>query len=161
MKEPNPFEIAPHGGDFYVSFDKNLLDEAFVIREITTSYWGSWRSPIVILRSIERSICAGLYARVASAPEHEDFPARKDVQIGFARVVSDGCTIAYLCDVVVTKEYRGRGLGKFLVGQVLNNPELKERAWLLLTHDAQKFYAENFGFQAIQAMKKLPHPKAG
>lgn len=155
---PTAFDDPPHGDGFYVSFDRNLIDDGFVIREITNSYWGSWRTPIVVLRSIDRSLCVGLYRRCESIPDHEDFPAKRDEQVGFARVVTDYCTMAYLCDVVVAKQYRGRGLGRFLVGQTLEHPELKERAWLLLTHDAHEFYAR-FGFRQCGAMKKLPSPK--
>lgn len=148
----------PPPSGFYVSFDRNLIDEGFVIKEITTSYWGSWRSPIVILRSIDRSLCGGIYERHPT--DLEDFPQGKDKQIGFARVVTDGSTIAYLCDVVISKEYRGKGLGKFLVREFMKNDQVAHLSWLLLTHDAHSFYA-SMGFKQVTAMKMLPNTKAG
>lgn len=148
----NVFDDAP-GSGFYVSFDRALIDEAFVIKEISTSYWGSWRSPIVILRSIDRSLCAGVYER--SIPSEEDFPTKRDKMVGFARVVSDFCTFAWICDVIITKEYRGRGLGKFLMASLMKHPEIEPRACLLATQDAHDLYRK-FGFESITAMKRLP-----
>ena len=148
----NEFDATPHSPDFYVSFDRTKIDEAFVIRAIQTSYWGSWRSPIVILRSIDRSLCAGVYFRGGDG--------KPDRQVGFARVVTDGCTVAYLCDVIIDKEFRGKGLGKFLVSEFQKNDQVKDLSWLLLTHDAHSFYAK-MGYSQVTAMKRLPTPKAG
>lgn len=158
--KPTPFDDTPHGEGYFVSFDQDLIDPAFVIKEITTSYWGSWRTPIIILRSMEHSICAGLYKRDRITGDHEDFSHSVDTQVGFARVVTDYSTIAYLCDVVVAKAEQGRGLGKFLIDACLHHPELKDRAWLLMTHDAHELYAK-FGFKKCEAMKMLPTDRSG
>ncbi len=72
-------------------------------------------------------------------------------QIGFARVVTDYATFAYLCDVFVIEEYRGRGLSKWLMETVLAHPELQNlRRWLLATRDAHGLY-QQFGFTALDA----------
>ena len=145
----NPDET-PHTDDYFVSFDKKLLDYSFVIREIQASYWGGWRSPIVVMKSIDNaaSLCAGVYHR------HE---GGKDEQVGFARIVTDGCTFAWICDVIITKAHRGKGLGKFLMGQVMSHPEVAPRACMLATRDAHKLY-EKFGFSRFEALKRLPGP---
>jgi GNAT superfamily N-acetyltransferase len=74
-----------------------------------------------------------------------------DRQIGFARVISDYATIAYLGDVFVLAEYRGRGLGKWLVECVLSHPQLQGlRRWILATRDAHGLY-EKYGFTALKS----------
>jgi GNAT superfamily N-acetyltransferase len=88
-----------------------------------------------VRRAIEHSLPFGLYA-----PSGE--------QAGFARAISDRATYAYLADVYVETEHRGRGLGKFLVGCVLGHPELQAlRRWALATDDAHGLY-ERHGFAA-------------
>lgn len=144
----------PHADGFYVSFDKKLIDPAFVIREIQHSYWGAWRSPIVILRSLDHSLCAGLYKHAVWNPATE--PEKpKDEQVGFARVVTDYCTFAWICDVLVTKQHRGAGLGQFLMRAVMEHPDVKPRACMLATRDAHGLYRK-FGFEPFEAMKRLP-----
>ena len=146
------FDETPHTGDFFVIFDKGLLDAAFVIKEITTSYWGSWRTPMVVLRSIDHSLCAGVYLRQGEG--------KPDRQVGFARVVTDYTTFAWICDVVITKDFRGKGLGSFLMRTLMEHPDVKPRACLLSTQDAHELYAK-FGFRQFVAMKRLPPTKAG
>ena len=69
-------------------------------------------------------------------------------QVGFARVVTDRATFAYLCDVYVLAEHRGKGLGKWLIGAVMAHPDLQElRRFQLVTRDAHGLY-KPFGFEA-------------
>lgn len=147
----------PHGNDFYVSFDKKLLDPQFIIKEIQKSYWGGWRSINVVLKSLDHSLCAGLYKRVVSDTPGE---SPKDIQVGFARVVTDYCTFAWICDVIVAEPYRKAGLGKFLMAKVMDHPDVSPRACMLATRDAHGLYRK-FGFSDFTAMKRLPQTKAG
>jgi len=100
------------------------------------SYWANRRTREQTRRAIENSICFGLYDG--------------DAQIGFARVVSDFSTFAYLGDVFVLKEYRGRGLSKMLMEAVVSHPDLQGlRRWLLATKDAHGLY-EQFDFAPLR-----------
>lgn len=102
------------------------------------SYWAQNRALEQTKRAIENSLCFGLY--------HEE------QQIGFARVVSDCATFAYLGDVFILKEFRGRGLSKWLMQTIVEHPDLQGlRRWLLATRDAHGLY-EQFDFTAL----KLP-----
>ena len=118
---------------FVISTDKSRLQfdeiQRFFAEE---SYWAANRTPQQTCTAIENSICFGLY-----------FGER---QIGFARVVSDLATFAYLGDVFVIPEFRGRGLGKWLMETVIAHPELQGlRRWVLATRDAHGLY-EQVGF---------------
>jgi GNAT superfamily N-acetyltransferase len=118
-----------------VDTDKRRLDVERIHAFLTTSYWAKGIPLDVVRRSIERSLCFGLYDG--------------DEQVGFARVVSDGATFAYLADVFVLDSHRGRGLGKLLVSEVLAHPELQGlRRWVLATRDAHALYAQH-GFTPL------------
>ena len=118
-----------------VDTDKRRLDVERIHAFLTTSYWAKGIPLDVVRRSIERSLCFGLYD--------------VDEQVGFARVVSDGATFAYLADVFVLDSHRGRGLGKLLVSEVLAHPELQGlRRWVLATRDAHALYAQH-GFTPL------------
>lgn len=147
----------PHADGFYVSTDRKLIDPAFVIKAITTSYWGGWRTPIVILRSMDHSLCFGLYEHNVADPL--DRETKRDRQIGFARVVTDYTTFAWICDVIMDKEYRNKKLGAFLMRTVMAHPDVAPRACMLTTKDAQKFYQKH-GFESFVAMKRLPEQKS-
>jgi GNAT superfamily N-acetyltransferase len=98
------------------------------------SYWGRGRSREVVERTLAGSLrSVGLY--------------RGSDQVGFARAVSDGATVAYLADVYVLEPYRGRGLGVELVREIVDGGELGELHWLLHTADATELYAR-LGFRA-------------
>jgi GNAT superfamily N-acetyltransferase len=133
--------------EYYISTDQRLLDHDFVFREIQASYWGGGRTRAQMLRAIDHSICFGLYQR---GPE-----SLADIQLGFARVVTDSATFAWICDVLVTECRRGQGLGKLLLEAVFAHPDVKPRACFLCTTDAQKLYAQ-FGFTPFAAMKRIP-----
>jgi GNAT superfamily N-acetyltransferase len=123
-------------GDFRVSTDPALLDLATVHDFLANrSYWAAGRSAEVVRRAVENSLCFGLYEGVRQA--------------GFARVVTDRATFAWLCDVFVLEEHRGQGLGKWLVGCVVAHPDMRGLRRLLLgTRDAHGLY-EQFGFRPL------------
>jgi GNAT superfamily N-acetyltransferase len=121
---------------FEVSDDRRRLDIAAIHRFISCeSYWAAGISENLLARAIANSLCFGLY--------------HGQEQIGFARVVTDRSTFGYLCDVYVERAHRGAGLGKWLVGCVLEHPDLKGlRRIALMTRDAHDLYSP-FGFRSM------------
>lgn len=120
---------------YLISTDKSRLELDVIYNFITKSYWAKGRSQEVIKRTIENSICFGVY--------------ENGRQIGFARVVSDRAIMAYIMDLFILESHRARGLSKWLMECILNHPELREvRRWVLNTRDAHGLYAR-FGFQPI------------
>ncbi len=120
-----------------VDQDKDRLDVGFIDRFLREeSYWAQERTIERTRTAIENSICFGVYDG--------------DRQIGFARVVSDKATFAYIGDVFIIKEYRGRGLSKMLMQAIIEHPELQGlRRWVLATADAHGLY-EQFEFAALR-----------
>jgi GNAT superfamily N-acetyltransferase len=113
---------------FTVSTDPRRVDVDAVHAYLRDSYWAKNIPRQIVERAILNSLCFALL-------EH-------DRQIGFARVISDKATFAYLCDVYVIDERRGRGLGKWLIEQVQSHPDLQGlRNFLLRTRDAHALYA--------------------
>ena len=124
-------------GEFIIDNDKTKLQFDVIQRFLSEeSYWAKNRTPEQTRTAIEHSICFGLY--------------HNDAQIGFARVVTDRAAFAYLGDVFVLDEYRGRGLGKWLMETIVAHPELQGlRRWVLATRDAHGLY-EQFGFEPLK-----------
>lgn len=123
--------------EYTISTDGERIDFPVVHRFLSRSYWAQNIPADVVRRSIENSLCFGLF--------------EADKQIGFARVISDYATFAYLCDVFIMEEYRGRSLSKWLLETILAHPELQGlRRWLLATKDAHGLYSQ-FGFTALDA----------
>jgi GNAT superfamily N-acetyltransferase len=120
-------------GEYAIDTDPALLDLDVLHRFLSEeAYWSPGVPREVVERSIERSLNFGLY--------------RDGAQVGFARVVTDRATFAWLADVFVLEEHRGAGLGKWLVETVLTHPDLRDlRRWILGTADAHGLY-ERFGF---------------
>jgi len=114
--------------EFYISTDKSKLDIDAIHDFLSTkAYWSLNIPKEKIKISIENSFCFGLY-------EHNK-------QIGFARIITDFSTIAYLGDVYILEEYRGKGLSKWLMETIMNSPKLQGlRRWILLTGDAHELY---------------------
>jgi predicted GNAT family N-acyltransferase len=120
---------------FLLSTDPQRLDVDFVYDFLTKSYWAKGISRELVLRSIENSLCFGVYT--------------KGKQIAFARIISDFATYAYLGDVFVIESYRGHGLGKWMMECIRQHPQLQDlRRWTLLTRDAHGLYAQ-FGFTSL------------
>lgn len=109
-------------------------------RFLTDCYWAKGIPREVVARSIENSLCFGVY-----------FEAK---QVGFARVISDYATYAYIGDVFVLDSHRGRGLGKWLMQCIMQHPRLQRlRRWGLVTQDAHGLYKQ-FGFTALKAPER-------
>ncbi len=125
--------VLPEG--YSVSSDPALLDLEVIHGFISQSYWAKAIPKPLIERMVQHSLCFGAYHR--------------GTQVGFARIISDYTTFAYLADVFVLPEHRGKGLSKALVAAVLAHPDLQGlRRWMLVTLDAQGLY-EQFGFKAV------------
>jgi len=121
---------------FVITCDPEQRDLGVIAEFLATSYWAEGIPEAVVERSLRGSLCFSLLDA--------------DRQIGFARVISDGATMAYLADVFVLPAYRGIGLGKWLVECVLSHPELQGlRRWLLATRDAHGLYRQ-FGFTPLK-----------
>ena len=125
-------------GDFLLSFDKERL-QLDVITDffVNQSYWAAGRSLETIQRSIQNSVCVGIY--------------QFGKQVAFARLVTDQATFAWLADVFVHKDYRGQGLGKWLVDAVCKfSDQHGIKDMLLATRDAQQLYHRYGGFSPIE-----------
>ncbi|MGC4037229.1 MAG: GNAT family N-acetyltransferase [Chitinophagaceae bacterium] len=119
---------------YRISTDQSLIDIAVVHNYLSNdSYWANNIPIDTVKRSITHSLCFGVYDNIGQ-------------QVGFARVVSDFATFAYLADVFVLQDHRGKGLSKWLMTIIMNHPDLQGlRRFLLTTKDAHSLYAR-FGF---------------
>ena len=120
---------------YLISTDPGRLDLGVVHGFLKDSYWAQGVPLEVVERSVENSLVFGVYWG--------------NEQVGFARVVTDRATFAYLADVFVLEEHRGRGLGRWMVEVVLSHPELRGlRRWMLATADAHGLYW-GYGFREL------------
>jgi GNAT superfamily N-acetyltransferase len=121
---------------FSISTDKALLDFDMIYNYLDKeSYWSKGIAPETLRKAINNAMCFGVY--------HEK------KQIGFAKVVTDKATFAYLADVFIIEQYRGLGLSKWLMQTIIQHEELQGlRRWMLATADAHGLYAQ-FGFSPI------------
>ena len=126
---------------YKISTDRLQLNTTLIHDYLSnSSYWATRRSLEAVDRSIENSLCFGLF----------DVSALPQQQIGFARVVTDYATFAWLADVFVLEEFRGQGLAKWLIEVIVTHPQLQGfRRWLLATKDAHELY-RRFGFSELQ-----------
>jgi len=125
---------------YIITDDKDQLDLYYVVPALQESYWAAGRPKSVVEESIANSVCLGLYT--------------EGRQVGFARAVTDSCTFAWICDVMVHPDYRGVGLGKWLTDCLSHHPDVKNCNQLLLrTSNAHGLY-EQFGFSVCEAMTK-------
>ncbi len=122
--------------DYSISTDKDKLNLDFIHHFLSTqTYWCLNIPFTTVKRSVENSLCFGVYY--------------SDQQVGFARIITDYATIAYLGDVFIIPEHRGKGLSKRLVGEIMAHPDLQGlRRWMLLTRDAHSLY-ERFGWVTV------------
>ncbi|TQV72898.1 GNAT family N-acetyltransferase [Aliikangiella marina] len=129
-------------GSFFISTDDELLNLELTHTFIANSYWAKGIPFETVKRSIENSLCFGAYDN-----EHQ--------QVGFARVVTDKATFAYLADVFVLSEFRGLGISKLLMDSVIGHPELQGlRRMMLATYDAHGLY-KKYGFEAVPNPESL------
>jgi GNAT superfamily N-acetyltransferase len=128
-------ELKPDRDLYSISCDRDKLDLGTVHGFLSTSYWSPGLPIEVLRRAIAGSLCFGLY--------------HGNAQVGFARVVTDKATFAYLCDVFVLEEHRGKKLGRWLMESVASHPDLQGlRRFVLVTRDAHGLY-EQFGFRPL------------
>ena len=128
--------IDRHRDGFTVSTDPARLDVDAIHAFLATAYWCEGIPRETVAKALASSLCFGLY--------------QAERQIGLARVISDFTTFAYLCDVYVLPEFRGRGLGRWLMEHVMAHPDLQGlRRFSLVTRDAHELYRP-FGFTEIQ-----------
>lgn len=122
---------------YVISDDRQRIDVVAVHDFLANhAYWARGRQLEVVRRAIANSVVFGIYSAA-------------DGQVGMARVVTDRATFAWLCDVYVLPDHRGRGLGKWLIECVRSHPELQGlRRWLLATRDAHGLY-ERYGFRRV------------
>lgn len=121
--------------EFLLSTDKTKLQIDTIHSFLQRSHWAANRPLATIVKSIEHSLCYGIY--------------RNSAQLGFARLVTDYSTYAYLCDVFIDEKYRGRGLSKWMMSCIMENPDLSQlRRFTLATKDAHGLY-EKFGFKSL------------
>jgi GNAT superfamily N-acetyltransferase len=137
-------------GGYEISNDRARLDIDRVHRFLSTeAYWSPGVAREVVERSIAGSLPFGVYARESGE------------QVGFARVVTDYATFAWLADVYIEQAHRGHGLGKRLVAEVLGHPDLQGlRRWMLGTADAHELY-RRFGFDGLRDMERFMARESG
>ena len=122
-------------GPFTISTDPARLDVDAILDMLARAYWAVGRPREKTERALQNSLVFGVYDG--------------DRQIGIARVITDTAIFAYLCDVFIHEDYRGKGLGKWLVETLMTHPDLVEvRRWLLVTFDAHGLYRQ-FGFTSL------------
>ena len=128
-------------GGIVVTTDRSRLDLDVIHGFLTTSYWARGVPRETVARSMEHSLCFGAFD--------------EDRQVGFARVISDRATFAYICDVFTLESHRGHGVGKSLMAAIMSHPELQGlRRRTLFTRDAHGLYRQ-FGFGAAGHPERL------
>jgi len=128
-----------HSEDFYITSEQTALLIGDVMRLLGLTHWACNRAEADVAKSMENAICFGVF-------DHDEL-------VGFARVISDKTTFAYICDVVIDPQYRGKQLGHWLIKSILNNTELScVPQWRLKTTFAHSFY-KTLGFEEL----KHPH----
>jgi GNAT superfamily N-acetyltransferase len=124
-----------------ISTDKEKLDVPFIQNFLKNIYWAAGRTIEEVQKTIDSSICFGIYL--------------DDKQIGFARVITDYVVFAYVMDVFITEEHRGKGYSSILISAMMEEPSLKEvKIWRLATKDAHFLY-EKFGFKALAYPERM------
>ncbi|KIC03910.1 GNAT family acetyltransferase [Flavobacterium sp. JRM] len=124
-----------------VSTDKTKLDVPFIQDFLKDIYWAAGRTIEEVQTTIDNSFCFGIFL--------------EDKQIGFARVITDYVVFAYVMDVFITEEHRGKGYSSVLIDRMLNEPALKDvKIWRLATTDAHFLY-KKFGFTALKSPEKM------
>ena len=125
---------------YSISTDRSRLDLELIYQFLTNCYWAEGVPRDIVERSIENSLCFGVFVQ--------------DRQVGFARVVTDYATYAYIGDVFIVDSHRGQGLSKRLMKAISEHPQLQGlRRWSLVTRDAHGLY-QQFGFTALADPEK-------
>jgi N-acetylglutamate synthase-like GNAT family acetyltransferase len=131
-----PTIIESQMGNLTLSTDPRRLDIDEICRFLAQAYWADTRSR----KTIERSLNNSLVFTVHDVER----------QVAMARVVTDFATFAWVCDVFVHPDYRGRGISKWMMKEILNHPDVQGlRRWILASSDARGLYSQ-FGFSQLQ-----------
>ena len=127
---------------YAISTDKTKLDLERIHEYLAhSSYWAKGRSLEIVRKSVEHSLCFGIY--------------KGSEQAGFARVVTDYATFAWICDLFILEGYRGEELGKWLIETIVDHPELQGiKLVLLATQDAHELYRNYGGFEELAIPEK-------
>ncbi len=122
--------------DFFITTDKSKLDVAFIHQYLSQeSYWAKGIALETVKCGIENALTYGVY--------------HNDKQVGYAKVVTDFATVAYIGDVFITPSYRDKGLSVWLMETIIAHPQMQQlRRWILATRDAHKLY-EKTGFKSL------------
>jgi GNAT superfamily N-acetyltransferase len=132
--------ISEQRDNFCISTDAKRIDIDAVHAYLTRSYWAAGISREIVAKAVLGSICFGVYDG--------------DAQVGFARIITDKATFAYLSDVYILEEYRGRGLSRWLMEVIASHPDVQDvRRFSLVTRDAHGLY-EKFGFRPLAAPER-------
>ena len=128
--------------EYTLSTDKSRLQLSRIHQFLSKqAYWCLEIPEVIVKKAIDGSLCFGLYAK-----NNNEY-----VQIGFTRIVSDGATFVWICDLYIEKEHRGKGLSKWMMECVMSHPALKNlRRICLATKDVQSLYSK-FGFEITQS----------
>ncbi len=126
---------------FELTNDREKIDLDWLYKILADSYWAVGRTRQQVELSVANSLCFSLLTN--------------NRQVGFGRVITDRAVFAYIADVVIAEEYRGQGLGKWMLECICAHPDLQSSKMLLETQDAHELYVR-YGFQHVKAMKRLP-----
>jgi GNAT superfamily N-acetyltransferase len=129
--------LARNRDGYTISTDRAKLDTEAIYRFLAeASYWAEGRPLDTVTTSIEHSLCFGVN--------------KEDLLVGFARVVTDYATFAWVCDVFVVESHRRRGLGKWLIACIVEHPDLQGMLLMLATRDAHELYRRYGGFDSLR-----------
>jgi ribosomal protein S18 acetylase RimI-like enzyme len=139
-------------GEIIISNDRSLINFDRLSAFIQNAYWGQGRSLETISASFDGSLCFIALHSDGDASDGDGGDGGEDSggeQVGFARVITDGAVLGYICDVIVFEEFRGRGISIQIMQAILDHPKLAGlEGFMLATSDAQGLY-EKFGFQKL------------
>ncbi|MEK0314992.1 GNAT family N-acetyltransferase [Cohnella sp. 56] len=131
-----------HSLPYTISDRMEQLQPDVIVGWLQSSYWAAERSEDTILRSWQDSLCFGVYSTAG-------------LQVGFMRVLTDGATFSWLCDVIVDPGHRGQGLGKWMMAVLVDHPRICHTSIYLGTRDAHGLY-EKYGFVRQEMMVRRP-----
>jgi GNAT superfamily N-acetyltransferase len=125
--------------NYKITDDRSAVDLDVVHSLLSTSYWAANRPKEVIKKTVENSLCFSVLI--------------EGEQVGFARVVTDHAVFAWIGDLIIDPDHRGKGLGKFLMQCIESHPEVPPSLQMLRTKDAHGLY-EKFGFKRGEILHK-------